>query len=495
MESDELLNENVGFHGFDEPSQQEGPHHVNQTDDQTVTDVLLDEIAVALSDGRMGSLQWKELANVAWAYATVGRASSQAAQSMLNEISQEAYNRLWNETSQGIIHSRDIAQLVWSLGVLQADNYRLEGNFSSFVAAASEQISRGQLIQDVTHWSCADIVQTALSLAHARLDEQDLLLRLYQEATVRAMSSTISHNAIMPVERKLFFDWELCVLLWVQARLYLTEQLSNVYKEFTHITMKVLGNSIEAGKSLASLGVGPQERANIAWSLAVLECWQSPSSQTVIKAVFDESSKDCEDQNSIQLDHAHQLWQAMAILEPLCPECFTGVPAWFRSYLDKEWKLEKARPKQSSARHKALSQTLKLMGVDHMNEHDEDIDVAIVLKPQASWTHETVRGEMLEGVKVAVEFDGPAHFTRENPGTGPPRTLGHTVLKYRLLKQAGWNVVRVPYFVFDRIPFWASMERQRYVQRLLKTHGNLRFSDVDVSEYKAHIPNRQSRFD
>jgi hypothetical protein len=101
---------------------------------------------------------------------------------------------------------------------------------------------------------------------------------------------------------------------------------------------------------------------------------------------------------------------------------------------------------------------------------------------------------------VAVEFDGPNHFTRQRilrDGSKPeqPRALGHTVLKYRLLKRQGWTVVRVPYFEYDKIPFWASMERQRYLQRLLKTHGNLRFSTVDRSEYKPHVPNRQTRFD
>ena len=94
----------------------------------------------------------------------------------------------------------------------------------------------------------------------------------------------------------------------------------------------------------------------------------------------------------------------------------------------------------------------------------------------------------------AVEFDGPNHFTRENT-LGKPRALGHTVLKYRLLKKQGWTVVRVPYYEFDKIPFWASMERQRYLQRLLKTHPNMHFSNNDVSEYKVIVPNRITRFD
>ena len=38
-------------------------------------------------------------------------------------------------------------------------------------------------------------------------------------------------------------------------------------------------------------------------------------------------------------------------------------------------------------------------------------------------------------------------------------------------------------------------ERQRYLQRLLKTHANIKFSEVDVSEYSAMAANRKTRFD
>mmetsp|Transcript_18524 Transcript_18524/g.29969 ORF Transcript_18524/g.29969 Transcript_18524/m.29969 type:complete len:106 (+) Transcript_18524:2-319(+) len=105
-----------------------------------------------------------------------------------------------------------------------------------------------------------------------------------------------------------------------------------------------------------------------------------------------------------------------------------------------------------------------------------------------------------------MEFDGPHHFTVmastgedlwaiDNGVKMTPRVLGHTVMKYRLLKEKGWTVVRIPYYEFDKIPFWASMERQRYLQRALKTHDKIVFSDVDISEYKAMPPTRHSRFD
>jgi hypothetical protein len=140
------------------------------------------------------------------------------------------------------------------------------------------------------------------------------------------------------------------------------------------------------------------------------------------------------------------------------------------------------------------------MGVKHYNEHDEDIDLALVIKTDSKWTNTSENTDSSEyKQRVAVEFDGPTHFTRllrsvRGQKPDPPRALGHTVLKYKTLKKQGWTIVRIPFYEFDRIPFWASMERQRYLQRKLKTHANLRFSVVDVSEYKAPIP-KGSRFD
>jgi hypothetical protein len=47
-----------------------------------------------------------------------------------------------------------------------------------------------------------------------------------------------------------------------------------------------------------------------------------------------------------------------------------------------------------------------------------------------------------EGVRVAVEADGPSHYTRNEPHT----ELGKTVLRLQLLQAAGWRVVSVPWF-------------------------------------------------
>ncbi len=66
---------------------------------------------------------------------------------------------------------------------------------------------------------------------------------------------------------------------------------------------------------------------------------------------------------------------------------------------------------------------------------------------------------------IAIEFDGPYHFTRN---TLEP--LGHTLLRDRLLSAMGWHVVSIPFFEWSKL---RSMEAiDAYVeQRLLRAES------------------------
>jgi hypothetical protein len=541
--------------------------------DATVTDMLFDAIGYALCQSNdekydevshlnhydteptimlLEDCTWSELANVGWAFASHGRCRSRESELLLKSLAEEASNRLKddgtiannnNKNNQNFL-VRDISQLLWTLGTLQADNFRLGDGLVLLVESLSANLRLGtktgsRFVQGrpLRSWSCADLVQTAVALAHARIDEKLLLTALYEEGTYRLMegsssnkkssSSSLTQSLVERTSnngrlsgdnRRTFHPWEASILLWAQARLYLTEQEGIEFDEFTEDAPLFFLKALrEKRGSFTECRIGPQEQANIVWSLVILEKYHSTEAIILIDLIFAEAARSCKENRSIQLEHAHQLWQAYFMLEEDCPEAVKRVPEWFVTYLKGKWSLEKARDKISSARHRSLSSTLQLMGVNHINEHDEDIDVAIILQPNAQWVHETdmddeitdsgIDGEE-DNVSVAVEFDGPNHFTRvrindsETPAAGespsrpdPPRALGHTVLKYRLLKKQGWTVVRVPYYEFDKIPFWASMERQRYLQRKLKTHANINFSEVDVSEYKALKTDFKSRFD
>jgi len=488
---------------------------------------------------------WSELANVGWAFASHGRCRSTESETLLKTIAQEVANRLKdgnvaNNYNYQDFLVRDVTQLLWSLGTLQSDNFRLADDLILLVESLTSNLSLGTKTRSrfaqgrpLRRWSCADLVQTAVALAHARIDENLLLRAIYEEGNFRLMEGASSsrrlsslttlpsekrmsnNNLSLGEDRRTFHSWEASIMLWAQARLFLTEQEGVEFDEFAEDAPLFFLKALHENRgSFAESRIGPQEQANIVWSLVILEKYDSPEAIILIDLIFAESARSFKETKSMQLEHAHQLWQAYFILKEDCPEAVKRVPEWFVSYLKQKWSVEKARLKLSSARHQSLSSTLQFMGVDHINEHDEDIDVAIILQPNAVWVHETDmdEGEISElgidgedNVSVAVEFDGPNHFTRVRtdskvPGAPRssqelPRALGHTVLKYRLLKKQGWTVVRVPYYEFDKIPFWASMERQRYLQRKLKTHANIQFSESDVSEYKALTPNRESRFD
>ena len=69
----------------------------------------------------------------------------------------------------------------------------------------------------------------------------------------------------------------------------------------------------------------------------------------------------------------------------------------------------------------------------------------------------------LQSLRVAVEVDGPSHFVQDARGAHWPN--GPTLLKQRLLRAAGWRLVSVPFFEWNRLE---GREAQRdYLQRKL----------------------------
>jgi hypothetical protein len=409
------------------------------------------------------SCTWNEIANVAWAFASHGYCRTPSSETAVCKLAQEATRRLC--LGRHTVKPRDVAQVVWAIGTLQSDNFRLADDLVELVNAIASHWDIGQKARPnqrpFQQWSCPDLVQLSISLAHGRIDQRPLLRAVYSEALGRLQDTV---NDSQQDRRRNFRTWEVSVLLWALARLYLRNQEGHVFEKFASEASRWLYQLLKKnGEVLEGIDLGPQEQANLAWSLTVLEQYHSAEEISLLNAIFQEASASSERRHVIQLEHAHQLWQALSILEQDCPVAVEHVPRWFRDYLREKWSVEKARRKKSSARHRSLSDTLNLMNVAHYNEHDEDIDVAIVLREEASWTHQTRRGDIAGRTKVAVEFDGPNHFTRETEETKGnkqrPRALGHTVLKYRLLKREGWTVVRVPYYEFDKIPFWASMVR------------------------------------
>ncbi|EOD30188.1 hypothetical protein EMIHUDRAFT_460698 [Emiliania huxleyi CCMP1516] len=68
----------------------------------------------------------------------------------------------------------------------------------------------------------------------------------------------------------------------------------------------------------------------------------------------------------------------------------------------------------------------------------------------------------LPSSRIAIEVDGPSHFLRpDSQGVRAPS--GTTMLKRRLLAAAGWRVISVPFYDWDRLN--TADERQAYLER------------------------------
>ena len=161
---------------------------------------------------------------------------------LLKTIAREAFDRLKdgaiaNNSNYQNFLVRDVTQLLWSLGTLQSDNFRLADDLVLLVESLTSNLRLGEKTgsrfakgRPLRSWSCADLVQTSVALAHARIDENLLLRAIYEEGNYRLMEGASSSERKMSNDklplgdgRRSFHPWEASIMLWAQARLFLTE--------------------------------------------------------------------------------------------------------------------------------------------------------------------------------------------------------------------------------------------------------------------------------
>ena len=112
---------------------------------------------------------------------------------------------------------------------------------------------------------------------------------------------------------------------------------------------------------------------------------------------------------------------------------------------------EEARKVTVSNGQREVGESLRRLGISHELEYITadglfSIDLAILDR------------------RIALEFDGPSHFT-----TNSLEPLGHTRLRDRLLSAMGWCVVSIPFFEWDRLH--QTEQRDAYVER--RVHRSL----------------------
>ena len=210
--------------------------------------------------------------------------------------------------------------------------------------------------------------------------------------------------------------------------------------------------AMRGAREAAAVRVAPsmnaQEVANTIWGLATLG-WQSSSElRAVFQKLVDAFAHE-RGPKRLSTVHLSQLLQAHLASQFLGLGLITLPPSMLQIAV--QARRDGARMVTVSNGQRELGESLCRLGISHELEYLTadglfSIDLAIVDR------------------RIALEFDGPSHFT-----TNTLEPLGHTRLRDRLLSAMGWRVVSIPFFEWARLH--RTEQRDAYVER--RVHRSL----------------------
>ena len=188
--------------------------------------------------------------------------------------------------------------------------------------------------------------------------------------------------------------------------------------------------ALEAAAVRVAPTMNAQDVANMIWGLATLG-WQARSDLSAVLQQLVEAFAHKSGPTQLSTAHLSQLLQAHLASQFLGLRLIT-LPSLMLDVAVKSYR-EEARKVTVSNSQREVGESLRRLGISHELEYTTAdglfrIDLAITDR------------------RIALEFDGPSHFT-----TNTLEPLGHTRLRDRLLSAMGWHVVSIPFFDWDRL--------------------------------------------
>ncbi|RMZ54094.1 hypothetical protein APUTEX25_002671 [Auxenochlorella protothecoides] len=186
-----------------------------------------------------------------------------------------------------------------------------------------------------------------------------------------------------------------------------------------------------------------QQISNMTWSLAVLEALDEEAWDLFIEALRPDVLG--MPTSEIPDEALSQVFQALMLMQVTKPDGKWDIPDELRMGGRKSW-LSNTKNVTISEFHSEVSRMLSSMGINHEFEHlteDRLFSVDIALSDE----------------KIALEADGPHHFTANTL-----QPLADMYWRRTLLHARGWRVVSVPFY------HWAGAEdedRRALLRRLL----------------------------
>ena len=185
--------------------------------------------------------------------------------------------------------------------------------------------------------------------------------------------------------------------------------------------------ALEGAAVRVAPSMNAQNVANALWALATLG-WQANAEMAAVCWQLIERFHDC-GRSQLSIVHLSQLLQAHLASQFLGLGLVTLPPAMLEVAVKAH--REEALKVTVSNSQREVGDSLRRLGIPHELEYVTadglfSIDLAIVDR------------------RIAIEFDGPSHFT-----INTLEPLCHTRLRDRLLSAMGWHVVSIPFFDWD----------------------------------------------
>ncbi|TYH68109.1 hypothetical protein ES332_D06G236500v1 [Gossypium tomentosum] len=266
-----------------------------------------------------------------------------------------------------------------------------------------------------------------------------------------------------------FHEQELAQMLWTFASLYepadtLLQAIDTVFNNanqikccLSHETVKDDEETgVENSRDIEFGGIpdppvltlSRYQLGNIAWSYAVFGQLDRTFFSHVWKTLSSFEEQRISEQYRGDVMFASQVHLVNQCLKLDYSHLQLSIDGELESKIVRAWKTKRFNQKTTSSFQKEVGRLLVSTGLDWVREHPTDcytIDAVLVDQ------------------KVALEIDGPTHFSRN---TGTP--LGHTILKRCHIAASGWRFVSLSYQEWEELE--GEVEQLEYLRKILKDH-------------------------